>query len=334
MKVRLEFDVNPAEEARVKPLLHAFIDLVDALNAIDLSTLQANRTDHPDHTDLTDHADLTEHSDGTEFTDCNDCTASPASPADANASAHFSTETHSTPDSKASVRLRRHKFQPGRRPKSKRRAPPLDSCEAVFDAVGQMRIPVKHAASILQRMMWRSDAPVRDEDIVCAATSELIDPAKVCNHPSRASNIVLTVAAVNDSVLKGFCPRFMAEAAEKLRQPRHTRCNRAQFLGYSEGLAAMVNTHIVSADTALELVHSLLQSGKSSTAAVTTLCRVAEACEQTLDTLVKNPQILKAVKDLLTNVASIPDYSYDIQYLNGATGWDIPLSSAESAKHV
>ncbi|PXF46040.1 hypothetical protein BWQ96_04215 [Gracilariopsis chorda] len=281
MKVRLEFDIDPAEAQRVTPLLDAFKDFVDALNSVDLNKF----TPYPD--------------------------SDPCLNGDT---------PNSTPP-------REHRPPRQTRQRPRKRHPPLDNCDRLFAAVAQARVPVKRAASQLQQLMARPEQPVAEHHVVAAATSELVDPSKVCNHPSRAANIVHTLSACGDSLLQRFSNSFTAEAAHQFSKPRHIHCDRAQFLGYSDGLATMVQQAVITADTAIDLVLNLLRSTPSWTAAVTTLCKLAETCEPPLEARVQDLKKLTCVKHLLVDVANSAEYSYDIQYLNGITGWNIPLSN-------
>lgn len=186
-------------------------------------------------------------------------------------------------------------------------------------------ISVKRAISDLQGMLSRKTNPLSEDDLVDAATAEIVDPAKVCNHPSRGLNIVRVFIGLGEKYLAAFRRKFVTQAINQFVKDRNSGSDRAQFLGYSDGLSALVQENCISADAALKMIWRLLLSEGCWTAAVTTLCKLVESCNGALAQKCLDQELLVKVKEKLTELAKKNEFVYDITYLNGAMNWTIPV---------
>lgn len=195
--------------------------------------------------------------------------------------------------------------------------------QGIFVAVAVSSISVKRAVSDLEGMLSRKNNPVTHEDIVNAATAEIVDPAKVCNHPSRGLNVVRVLIGLGEKCLRLFKQEFVSLAEKQFLLERHVECDRAQFLGYSDGLAALVEENCLPADAAMKTIWRLLLSRGCWTAAVTTLCKLTETCNGSLEVRCVDQELVEKVKAKLNELAEKKEFLYDITYLNGAMGWGI-----------
>lgn len=195
----------------------------------------------------------------------------------------------------------------------------------MFEAVASGGISVKRAVSDLQGMTSRKSNPLSEKEIVSAATSEIVDPAKVCNHPSRGLNIVRVFTGLGEKYLAAFRAEFVNQAIKQFVKNRETDCNRAEFLGYSDGLCALVHENCISADAALRTIWKLLLAEGCWSAGITTLCKLAESSNGNLAKNCLDREMLQKIKDKLTELAKRNEFLYDITYLNGALNWSIPL---------
>lgn len=120
-----------------------------------------------------------------------------------------------------------------------------------------------------------------------------------------------------------FKQQFVGMAVKEFIKAREISCDRTLFLGYSDGLAALVKEECISMEAGLKTAARLLGSEECWTAGITTLCKLAEVGGKSFDTSVA---LVKEVQWKLGVLAKQDEFVYDIKYLNSVTGWDIAVA--------
>lgn len=305
MKVRLEFDITPEEAPRVQSLISALKDF-----ALTLSTTSTSPPISPSNY----HAEPFD---------------APFPRASPNPDSYSSLSTsRSSPSRAANPAAIPAAIPPAAIPHPSPLKPPRSHTPAsIFADVAIGKMDEDAAVAHITALLASPAAAPSHDRVIEAATLEIVDPDKVGNHPSRGVHIVRVLVKLGHEVLDAFKQQFVNHAVRQFIYPRPVDCNRAQFLGYSDGLAALVQEQCITADAALKTILKLLLAPGCCTAAISTLCRLAETCDTPLDSRCQNPLVIEQVKEQVEKLAAREAFLYDITYLNGATGWKIPLPS-------
>lgn len=195
----------------------------------------------------------------------------------------------------------------------------------IFEAVARGGISVKHAVSNLQGMLSRTSSPLSEKTLVSAAVAEMASAAGLSQHPYRGVNIVRVFVGLGDGYLAAFRNRFVIKATRQFAKKREVGCDVSEFLGYSDGLSALIHENCILPDAAMKTVSRLLLKEGHWSAAITTLCKMAEMSNGELAHGCRDKILLRKIQARLVELARRKEFSYDITYLNNTLKWRIPV---------
>lgn len=175
-------------------------------------------------------------------------------------------------------------------------------------------------------MLSRTSSPLSEKTLVSAAVAEMGTTASLAQHPHRGINIVRVFASLGDGYLAAFRNRFVIKATRQFAKKREVGCDVTGFLGYSDGLSALVHEKCISPDAAMKTISRLLLKEGHWSAAITTLCKMAEMSNGELANNCRNREQLRRIKVRLVDLAQEKQFAYDISYLNNTLNWSIPVA--------
>lgn len=112
---------------------------------------------------------------------------------------------------------------------------------------------------------------------------------------------------------------LLKAALKVFRVFREPDCNRMEFYGHAEAVAALVLLELAPASAAVKTIITLMKIPENRSAAITLLGKTVELCSDSVKEKC-DPELIETLRGVMATVTE-PEFKYDLEYVEENMKW-------------